>query len=242
MLVPKYGFNLIAAPSFPRLMVTTYPVLTTVWVLSDVKVKYSFSILVGSLCSVIPVTSKVFPSTTSENVSTRVSFCKFSEKLERVGLVLSGESISTFATVRVVMKFPVVSAKDWGSNSIIVLVSVAPNAKPDFSATTSVSSNIICTVTCSSTRVSITDPFVKVYLVEPDWIVIPLKFKLLISIGSSNTRLSRSELKSRSKELNCGGVESSVKLFAIKEASLVIGISLLGTAAKSKVVLASIAK
>ena len=63
-----------------------------------------------------------------------------------------------------------------------------------------------------------------------------------MSIGSSNTKLSRSELKSRSKEINSGGLASLVKLFAIKAASVVIGINLLGTAAKSKVAPAPTAK
>ena len=77
--------------------------VTGIWVLADVKVKYWSSILVGSLCNVMPVTSKVFPSTTSENVSIRVSVCKFSEKLVRLGLLVSGESTSMFTTVGIVM-------------------------------------------------------------------------------------------------------------------------------------------
>ena len=114
MLVPMYGFNLIVCPSVPRLIVITNP---TVGLLPDVnKVTYWSLILVGSLWSVMPVTSKLFPSTTSENVSTRVSDCKFSEKLVRIGLLVSGDSVPTFTLLKLVMAFPAVSAKDIGAN------------------------------------------------------------------------------------------------------------------------------
>ncbi len=93
MLVAKYGFDLIAGPPFPGLIVMVYPILTIAWLLSDVNVKYWPSALVGSLCSDIPVTSKVFPSTTSENISIRISIYKFSVKLVSIGLVVCGVSV-----------------------------------------------------------------------------------------------------------------------------------------------------
>ena len=46
------------------------------------------------------------------------------------------------------------------------------------------------------------------YLAEPDWIVISLKFGVSTSIGLSNTKI---RIKVKIKELNCGGLESLMK-------------------------------